>query len=130
MNLKLLPADWLTGPSKVPEWLAGTAFDPTPALDNRLAYGVWLGRVGKAYLGVGVTGTYGALKPIIDNFGRDASRVYFPAPESLSSDAKDESRGLLLMVFDRDGLARAAASLTEMSGHSSTRDTSRPKDGK
>jgi hypothetical protein len=130
MNLKLLPADWLTGPSKVPEWLAGTAFDPTPAIDNRLAYGVWLGRVGKAYLGVGVTGTYGALKPIIDNFGRDASRVYFPAPESLSPDAKDESRGLLLMVFDRDGLARAAASPTEMSGHSSTSDTSRPKDGK
>jgi len=130
LNLKLLPADWRTGPSKVPEWLAGTAFDPTPSLDNRLAYGVWLGRVGTAYLGVGVTGTYRALKPIIDNFGRDASRVYFPAPEILSSDAKDDSRGLLLVVFDHDGLARAAASRSEMSGHSSTRDTRHSKDGK
>jgi hypothetical protein len=134
MNLKLLPADWRTGPSKVPEWLAGTAFDPTPSLDNRLAYGVWLGRVGKAYLGVGVTGTYGALKPIIDNFGHDASRLYFPAPEELSPDAKDETRGLLLMVFDHDGLARAVtrapATPSKMAGNSSNRDKGPPKDGK
>jgi hypothetical protein len=126
MNLKLLPADWLTGPSKVPAWLAGTALDPTPSLDNRLAYGVWLGGVGKAYLGVGVASTYGALKPIIDNFGRDASSVYFPAPKVLSSDVKYETYGLLQMVFDRDGLARAvtraAASPPELPSQSLPQD--------
>ncbi len=131
MNLKLLPADWRTGPSTVPAWLAGTAFDPTPSLDDRLAYGVWLGRVGNAYLGVGVTGSYTSLKPIIDNFGRDASRVYFPAPKIFASETSVESRGLLLMVFDRDGLARAvsraAAAPSKMVSNSSARDMGRSK---
>jgi hypothetical protein len=106
LNLKLLPPDWRKGPSKVPEWLAGTAFDPTPSLDSRLAYDIWLGRAGNAYLGIGVTGTYDGLEPIIKNYNRDAFRVYFPAPEILVA-GTDKGRGLLLMVFDRDGLARA-----------------------
>jgi len=109
MDLKLLRADWLMGPSKVPDRLAGTAFDPTPSLDTHLAYGIWLGRVGIADLGIGLVSTYAALKPVINHFGRDAGHVYFPAPEILSLDAKDETYGLLLMVFDHDGLARAAA---------------------
>jgi hypothetical protein len=107
LNLKLMPADWRKGPSKVPEWLAGTAFDPTPSLDTRLAYDIWLGRAGNAYLGIGVTGTYEALEPIIKNYNRDAFHVYFPAPQILAAGARDKGRGLLLMVFDRDGLARA-----------------------
>lgn len=131
MNLGLLPAIWLTGPSTVPEWLAGTSFDPTPSLEDRLAYGVCLGEVGKGYVGIGVTGTYRALKPIIDNFGRDASRVYFPAPRILAPEAGDESRGLLLMVFDYDGLARAAsrvaATSSKMADDPSARDMGQSK---
>jgi hypothetical protein len=83
-NLNLLPADWLTGASWVPEWLAGTEFDPTPSLETRLAYGVFLGRVGKTYFGVGVMGTYDALKPVIDDYGRDAYKIIFPAPRVLA----------------------------------------------
>jgi hypothetical protein len=107
LNLKLMPADWRKGPSKVPEWLAGTAFDPTPSLDTRIAYDIWLGHAGGAYLGIGLTGTYEGLAPIISNYNRDAFRVYFPAPEILAAGTRDKGRGLLLMVFDRDGLARA-----------------------
>jgi hypothetical protein len=107
LNLKLMPADWRKGPSKVPEWLAGTAFDPTPSLDTRIAYDIWLGHAGGAYLGIGLTGTYEGLAPIISNYNRDAFRVYFPAPEILTAGARDKGRGLLLMVFDRDGLVRA-----------------------
>ncbi len=108
LNLKLLPADWQVGPSKVPEWLAGTAFDPRPSPDARMAYDIWLGRAGSAYLGIGVTGTYEALQPIITNYSRDAIQVFFPAPDVLAVGAKHKDRGLLLMVFDHDGLARAA----------------------
>jgi hypothetical protein len=122
LNLKLLPADWRTGPTKVPEWLAGTAFDPTPSLDDRVAYGVWLGHAGNAYLGIGVNGTYEALEPIIRNYSRYAFRVFFPAPETLAAGAKEKRRDLLLMVFDHDGLARAvtqaAASSSKTPGQS------------
>jgi hypothetical protein len=126
LNLKLLPADWRKGPSKVPEWLVGTAFDPTPSLDSRLAYDIWLGHAGNEYLGIGVTGTYEALEPIIKNYNRDAFRVYFPAPEILAAGTRDKGRGLLLMVFDRDGLARAvtraAASPPELPSQSLLQD--------
>lgn len=108
LNLRLLPADWQIGPSKVPEWLAGTAFDPRPAPDARVAYNIWLGHAGSAYLGIGVTGTYQALEPIITNYRQDAINVFFPAPDVLAANAKRNDRGLLLMVFDHDGLARAA----------------------
>ena len=79
-NLNLLPADWLAGPSSVPGWLAGTEFDPTPSLETRLAYGVFLGRAGKTYFGVGVMGTYDALKPVIDDYRRDAYKIFFQLP--------------------------------------------------
>jgi len=126
LNLKLLPTDWRKGPSKVPEWLAGTAFDPTPSLDTRIAYDIWLGHAGNEYLGIGVTGTYEGLEPIIKNYNRDAFRVYFPAPEILAAGTRDNGRGLLLMVFDRDGLARAvtraAASSPELPSQSPLQD--------
>jgi hypothetical protein len=129
-NLNLLPADWLTGPSWVPAWLAGTAFDPTPSLETRLAYGVFLGRVGKTYFGVGVMGTYDALKPVIEDYRRDAYKIFFPAPRILAPEAEDEGRGLLLMVFDTGGLARAetkaAASLGGMPRQSRIPAAARP----
>jgi hypothetical protein len=129
-NLNLLPADWLTGPSWVPAWLAGTAFDPTPSLETRLAYDVFLGRVGKTYFGVGVMGTYDAMKPVIDDYRRDAYKIFFPAPRILAPEAKDEGRGLLLMVFDTDGLARAetkaVASLSGMPRQSPIPEAARP----
>jgi hypothetical protein len=132
-NLNLLPADWLTGPSWVPARLAATAFDPTPSLETRLAYGVFLGRVGKTYFGVGVMGTYDALKPLIDDYRRDAYRIFFPAPRILAPEAEDEGRGLLLMVFDTNGLARAetkaAASLSGMPRQSRIPAAARPEGG-
>jgi hypothetical protein len=127
LKLKLLPTDWQTGPSDVPEWLAGTAFDPIPSLDDRVAYGVWLGHAGSAYLGIGVTGTYEALEPIITNYSRDAINVFFPAPDVLAAGAKHKNRGLLLMVFDHNGLARAVtravASPSKMPSQSPLQDT-------
>jgi hypothetical protein len=132
-NLNLLPADWLTGPSSVPGWLAGTEFDPTPSLETRLAYGVFLGRAGKTYCGVGVMGTYDALKPVIDDYRRDAYKIFFPAPRVLTPEAKNEGRGFLLMVFETDGLARAetkaAASLSGMPRQSRIPEAARPGGG-
>ncbi len=132
-NLNLLPADWLTGASWVPEWLAGTEFDPTPSLETHLAYGVFLGRVGKTYFGVGVMGTYRALKPVIDDYRRDAYKIFFPAPRVLGPEAKNEGRGFLLMVFDTDGLARAetkaAASLSGMPRQSRIPEAATPGGG-
>jgi hypothetical protein len=73
-----------------------------------------------------VTGTYDGLEPIIKNYNRDAFRVYFPAPEILAAGTRDKGRGLLLMVFDRDGLARAvtraAASPPELPSQSPLQD--------
>ena len=54
-------------------------------------------------------GTYDTLKPVIDDYGRDAYKIYFPVPRVLAPEAKDEGCGLLVMVFDTGGLAHAEA---------------------
>jgi hypothetical protein len=58
---------------------------------------------------VGITGTYAALKPLIEKYRRDAQRIYFPFPTQLRDGAKvPTSSEVFVMMFDRAGLARAA----------------------
>jgi hypothetical protein len=65
---------------------------------------------------VGLEGSYDALEPIIRSYGADATRIYFPYPTPLSPasmphlPAMRENPAMMVMTFDRAGLARAAAS--------------------
>jgi hypothetical protein len=59
---------------------------------------------------VGIEGWYDALKPIIRNYGADATEIYFPYPVLLSPTSMPRESAMMVMTFDRAGLARAAAS--------------------
>ncbi len=78
--------------------------------DIRSGSGLYLGPAADDGIAVGVTGSYEALKPTIERYRGFAREVYFPYPAKLS----EPPRGnlflrLLVMDFDRDDLAKAAA---------------------
>ena len=60
---------------------------------------------------VGIEGSYAALKPIIDRYGAQTSAIYFPYPSRLTQPAASltNDAAMMVMEFDRTGLARAAA---------------------
>jgi hypothetical protein len=60
---------------------------------------------------VGIIGSYAALKPIVDRYSAETSAVYFPYPTRLtpSSAGATSEAAMMVMEFDRAGLARAAA---------------------
>jgi hypothetical protein len=59
---------------------------------------------------VGIEGGYAALKPTIDRYSAQASAIYFPYPSRLTPTASlPDGAAMLVMEFDRTGLARAAA---------------------
>ncbi|HZZ08908.1 MAG TPA: hypothetical protein VFE43_10220, partial [Candidatus Binataceae bacterium] len=61
---------------------------------------------------VGLLGTYAALRPLVDRYGVYAHRISFPfasRPGKSSSPAASAHYYSLMMSFDRQGLARAAA---------------------
>jgi hypothetical protein len=60
---------------------------------------------------IGIIGSYAALKPIIDRYSAETSAVYFPYPSRLtpSSGSSTSDAAMMVMVFDRAGLERAAA---------------------
>ena len=60
---------------------------------------------------IGIEGSYPALKPIIDCYGADASAIDFPYPSRLTPSAASltDDATMMLLEFDRAGLARAAA---------------------
>jgi hypothetical protein len=59
---------------------------------------------------VGIEGGYAALKPTIDRHRAQAFAIYFPYPARLAPKASlTDSTAMLVMEFDRTGLARAAA---------------------
>ena len=70
---------------------------------------VWLGTLGGSTVSVGVTGQYQDLAPVIERFGPAAKEIFFPFPERLQAPTAADRDGQLLMTFDREGLARAAA---------------------
>ena len=78
--------------------------------DVRTGTGLYLGALGNGLIGVGVVGSYEALRPLIAKYRADAAHIYFPYPRDLT----DPPHGDLFMrqmvvAFDRAGLARAAA---------------------
>lgn len=103
-RLHLLPAGWLVGP-RLPTYYWSQ--DPEPRLDK----GIWLGSWRNGETSVGLLGSYAAVRPLIDKYRGAASQIYFPYPEPLSANPQVNGRSLLVMVFDRAQLSRAAARL-------------------
>jgi hypothetical protein len=65
---------------------SGWTFDPQPD-----AYrDIWSGRI-EGKIAVGVAGTASAIRPIIESFGADAAKVYFPYPRRWSMNGEPEN---------------------------------------
>ena len=107
-ELGLLPQGWFGGA------FLGTA-DSNPIFRS----GTVLGDAAPNGIAVGIEGRYDALEPIIRSYGADATRIYFPYPMPLSSapaphgPAMRKTSSMMVMTFDRAGLARAAASAAQ-----------------
>jgi hypothetical protein len=97
--LGLVPLDWFGG-KPFPEFSGNPAFNT----DSMLA-------VSRSNaIEAGIQGSYAALKPIIDRYSAETSAVYFPYPSRLtpSSAGSTSDAAMMVMVFDRAGLSRAA----------------------
>src|SRR3984893_3230392 len=101
-TLCLVPVDWFGG-------------EPFPSHDhsgNPIFHIESILRVSKNNtIEVGIEGSYAALNPTIDRYSAGTSAIYFPYPSRLipSSAALTNDAGMMVMVFDRTGLAHAAA---------------------
>jgi hypothetical protein len=87
----LLPSGWVSDP------------------DIRTRNGLYAGPAANDEIGVGITGSYEALKPTIERYRSFATEIYFPYPAKLSQPPRGKTfMRLLVMDFSRDGLANAA----------------------
>jgi len=78
--------------------------------DVRTGNGLYLGARGDGLVGVGVVGSYAALRPLIAKYRADAAHIYFPYPHDLTDPPHgDTFMRQLVITFDRASLARAAA---------------------
>lgn len=76
----------------------------------RTSNGLYLGALDGGLVGVGVVGSIEALRPVIAKYRGDAARIYFPYPREFTDPPHgDTFMRQLVIAFDRDGLARAAA---------------------
>jgi hypothetical protein len=70
---------------------------------------LWFGPWPGDRFAIGIAGSYSAIKPLIGHYSADADAVYFPYPDKLpAAPATGDTPEILLMVFRREGLARAA----------------------
>jgi hypothetical protein len=80
---------------------------------QKTSYTVWLSMEQSGRISLGLTGHYEALRPLIERYGRFAQQVYFPHHRRLGRLPKpgvhDCRLRRLMMVFDSDGLDRAAS---------------------
>ncbi|HEY6420268.1 MAG TPA: hypothetical protein VIX59_14825 [Candidatus Binataceae bacterium] len=108
----LLPLSWIAGPT-----MAGAAILENPVTDTSGRYfcGAWLGPMSDGRPSVGVFGSYAALEPIIARYRNRAAHIYFPYPHELRAPPQPDTRGLMVMVFDRAQLAASASRLAPRS---------------
>jgi hypothetical protein len=69
-----------------------------------LTQGGWLGIWGNEnQIGVGVTGSFEEVEPVIEKYKANAKEIFFPYPTRYDVTQKIEpnTRGELLMVFDK-----------------------------
>ena len=89
-----------------PNWVKDT--------NVRTRNGLFLGPMPDGAIGVGINGTWPALKPVIDRFGPDAREIRFPYPRKLDRRAPPAGVRMMVMVFDRSGLAQSSS---RIAGH-------------
>jgi hypothetical protein len=102
-QLGLLPHGWFGG-----AFLDGG--DSNPIFHSA----VMLGPAAPNGIAVGIEGRYDALEPIIRSYGADATRIYFPYPAPFMAGSAPQrpamrESSMMVMTFDRAGLARAAS---------------------
>jgi hypothetical protein len=79
--------------------------------DTVLAFNaLWIGPWKNGGVSIGITGSYEALKPLIEKYRGDTARIYFPFPTELHDHSKIPAvTDVIMMMFDRAGLLRAAS---------------------
>jgi hypothetical protein len=93
-QMSLLPQHWVT--------------DQNVRTNN----GLYLGPAGADQVAVGIVGSYQGVQAIIGKYRRAALQIYFPFPRKLTEPPRgDTFMRLLVMVFDREELIKAAESL-------------------
>lgn len=106
----LMPAGWIAVPKKTePPWDEGGMNLPRHPPDSHQFDDLWLGSDDQGRIEIGVAGWYPALRAVLNEYRADA--VGF-VPRDLDQPARhgeDDLRGLLVMTFSAEGLARAAA---------------------
>jgi hypothetical protein len=75
--------------------------------------GIVLGAAASNGIAVGIEGQPDTLEPIIRSYGADATRIYFPYPSPFVADSALQGPAMMVLTFDRAGLARAAASAAQ-----------------
>ena len=91
MNLLALPTDPIA----------------VPAGDSHWWHNLWLGPWGETMVGIGIAGDYVNLRPLVDDYGPDATDIFFPFPKRLVA-GKDWGKGQLMLTFTPRGLRNAA----------------------
>ncbi|HVA39084.1 MAG TPA: hypothetical protein VNF49_00345, partial [Candidatus Binataceae bacterium] len=109
-RLGLMPAGWIVVPKKAePPWEDGGMNLPRHPSDPHQLGDLWLGIDEQGRIEIGVAGWYPALRAVLNQYRADA--VGF-VPRDLNQPAhggEDDLRGRLVMTFNAEGLARAAA---------------------
>jgi hypothetical protein len=82
-----------------PHWVA----DPDVRTNNGLYLGPWK----HEDVALGVAGTYQGLQPVVEKYRAAASEIFLPFPRPLVESRRGDTFMLLVMVFDRGGLAQA-----------------------
>jgi hypothetical protein len=87
-------------------------------LDRRIAGPMlWLGPYRDNMVAIGLVGSSAAIQPLLGKYASDAAAVYFPYPDRLADFARSgDTREVLLMAFERQGLARAALKAVNQRG--------------
>jgi hypothetical protein len=118
----LLPADWLIGPGDLPEWVTGTGASPIDTSQHFFA-GAYLGITPDGHLGVGVSGYYAAIAPIVARYRTHAVHAYFllASRTDLMADGvalpDPDKSAPMVMLFDPSQVASAASiARTELAG--------------
>jgi hypothetical protein len=86
--------------------------DSVPSTGSNWWQSLWLGSRGNL-ISVGIVGNFEDLHFLVDRYGSNAVKIYFPFPKPLSKRRESES-GLLLMTFSREGLRQAAGKVRDV----------------
>jgi hypothetical protein len=109
-RLGLMPTGWIAVPKKAESpWEDGGINLPRHPNDPHQLGDLWLGADEQGRIEIGVTGWYPALRAVLDRYRADAIGFVPRDLDQLARGGEDDLRGQLVMTFNADGLARAAA---------------------